>query len=513
MDFLVLSPPVCTPAEPPSGAFLLAAGLAGHGFDTGLLDLSLEFFYRVFDDPRIPGPSTLSASAYLLNANGGYEPMRHRSEVGVLHKRLRGFSKLYPGWKLTLMDIAFPGRLHNPAMIKALLEREQSPFQDLFEQVLSPVLAQYRPRKVLVSLAYLSQLGAAIDLVRFLQDNDIEVVVGGSLPTSLASTGHGVDTLEEVFPRLETGDGMSLISSTAEERMLSRLNWPHLLNTRPYLSYRPIVPLALSTGCFWRRCLFCPDRDLPFYAVPEKALEQFLNNTPPSITARRPLFHLLDSALPPKQLRAFLPHAKKHGIDFYGFARPTASLLKDNLLRNAAESGLVMLQLGVESGSKNLLDRFDKGLNPTEAEQVIQSAAEFGIRTYLYLLFGLPGETESDREATLDLVARNAAAIDFLNLSLFNLPRYCELADRADEFAIVKGDFPKDDSIRLYWPFTTESASPRQDARRFLSKRFEPHPQIHPSVRRTPRWLRAAHLALMQLEGRKPTSSIPSSRC
>ncbi|MCP4196357.1 MAG: radical SAM protein [Proteobacteria bacterium] len=504
MDFLVLSPPVCTPAEPPSGAFLLAAGLAGHGFDTGLLDLSLEFFYRVFDDPRIPGPPTGSALSYLLQAQGGYDPMRHRSEVGVLHKRLRGFSTPYPGWKLTLMDIGFPGRQHNPARIKALLERERSPFQGLFEEVLCPVLARYRPRKVLVSLAYLSQLVAAIDLVRFLEDRGIDVVVGGSLPTSLASTGHGLGTLEAVFGNVKTGDGISLISDAAEERMLSRLDWPHLLNTRPYLSYRPIVPLALSTGCFWRRCLFCPDRSLSFYAVPQQTLARFLDNTPPSLSAQRPVFHLLDSALPPKRLRDFLPHAKAHQIDFYGFARPTRSLLKDNLLRDAAESGLIMLQLGVESGSKSLLDRFDKGLNPGEAERVIRSAADVGIRTYLYLLFGLPGESDSDREATLSLVVNNVRAIDFLNLSLFNLPRYCELADRADEFDIVKGDFARDDSIRLYWPFTSRNGSPRNDARHFLSKRFESHPRIHPAVLRTPRWLRAAHLALMRLESRRP---------
>ncbi len=512
MDFLVLSPPVCTPAEPPSGAFLLAAGLAGHGFDTGLFDLSLAFFHRVLEDPRIPGPSTLSACTYLLNANDGYRPMRHRSEVGILHKRLKGFSNRYPGWRLTLMDIAFPGRLHNPAMIQALLEREESPFTNFFEEVLSPVLARHRPRKVLVSLAYLSQLVAAIDLVRFLKNQGVEVVVGGSLPTSLASTGHGVETLEAVFPRLETGDGMSLISASSEDRMLGRLDWPHLLNSRPYLSYRPVVPLALSTGCFWRRCLFCPDRDLSFYPVPETALETFLNKTPASIASRKPVFHLLDSALPPKQLRGFLPLAKEHGIDFYGFARPTASLLEDHLLRQAAESGLMMLQLGVESGSVELLDRFDKGLNPEEAERVINSAAALGVRTYLYLLFGLPGETESDREATMDMVAKNADAIDFLNLSLFNLPRYCELADRAEEFDIEKSDFPQDDSIRLYWPFTSQRGSPRNDARRFLSKRFEPHPRIHPVVRRTPRWLRAAHLALMQLDGRRSPASSPGSR-
>ena len=84
-------------------------------------------------------------------------------------------------------------------------------------------------------------------------------------------------------------------------------------------------------------------------------------------------------------------------MQFYGFARPTAKLLADDLIEDAAESGLIMLQLGVESGSKSLLDRYDKGLAPGEAQEVIKRSSSAGVRTYLYLLFGLPDETEGDR--------------------------------------------------------------------------------------------------------------------
>ena len=38
-----------------------------------------------------------------------------------------------------------------------------------------------------------------------------------------------------------------------------------------------------------------------------------------------------------------------------------------------------------------------------------------GIRTYLYLLFGLPHETDADRRRTVELLARNAEAVDFLD--------------------------------------------------------------------------------------------------
>ncbi len=503
MDFLVLAPPVCTPAEPPSGAFLLAAGLAGHGFETGLLDLSLEFFHRAISECSDTGSSMHSSMRYLQDAKEGYEPFKHRSATGVLHKRLGDFGRRHPGWKLTLMDISFPGGAHDPVALDELFEREPSPFQNLWQEVLDPVLEQLRPRRVLVSLAYLSQLAATVDLARYLERRGVAWSIGGSLPRSLAATGQGAEKLNRVLRNVETGDGSAFVSQGNGQHILDRLDWPILLSSMSYLSSRPVIPLTLSVGCYWSRCLFCPDRELGFKAVPTRALEGFFAAMPEHVAVSRPIIHLLDSAIPPAKLREFLPIARQYNVGFYGFARPTAGLLEGGLLEEAASSGLNMLQLGVESGSSRLLERFDKGVAPSEAARVVCRAAELGVRTYLYLLFGLPGETDQDREATLEFVERNASSIDFLNLSLFNLPRHCELSLRAAEFEIEIGDFPRDGAIRLYWPFTCDGDPTRDRARRFLNEHFNPHPAVREANLRTPRWLRAAHLALMQLNGRR----------
>jgi hypothetical protein len=505
MELLVLAPPVCTPAEPPSGAFMLAAGLAGHGREVGLLDLSLELFHRVLDEPGAPGVGSGAAIDYLLGAAEGYGPDRHRTSAGALHRKLAAFDAANPGWKLTLMDIAAPVRLHDPVGLAAELERSGSPFDSLWEQALAPSLDAHRPEQVLISLAYLSQLPATIDLVRYLATRGIEPVVGGSLPRSLELTGHGMAALARVLPRIDTGDGLAQARGTGAGKLLDRLAWPALLSSRPYLSARPIVPLTLSTGCCWRRCLFCPDRELPFATVPPEALDNLLATAPADVRGgQRPIVHLLDSALPPALLRRFLPLARQHRAGFYGFARPTRELLDDGLLDQAAGSGCLMLQLGAESGSAGVLGRYDKGFTPDEAEQILRAAAGAGIRVYLYLLFGLPGETDADRLATLDLVERNAGCVDFLNVSLFNLPRFCELTSRAAELGVELGDFPDErDLIRLYSPFTVDGRSPRDQARAFVKQRFDGSEAVRAARLRTPRWLRAAHLALMRLPGRR----------
>jgi hypothetical protein len=528
MDFLIVAPPVCTPAEPPSGAFTLAAALTGRGFETGLLDLSLELYHSVF--ARLDrSPRTKKAFAYLQNTDGGYLPPAHRTHVGVLHSVLRKFATIHPGWKLTLMDVYPPCRIHAPQALARMLAARPSPFRPLYETVLTKALQTYRPRRVLVSLAYLSQLAATIDLVAFLTDRGIRPLVGGSLVRSLAQTGHGLDALRTVIPDVCTDDGSALCAQPAGA-VLNRLAWPRLLSAQPYLSARPIIPLPLSVGCFWHRCLFCPDRVMKFRPLKIDTLNRFFCSVPSAVLNRRPVVHLIDSALPPQSLRRFFPLAKAYGIGFYGFARPTAALCKDALLEQAARAGCLMLQLGLESGSRSLLERFEKGIDPQIVARVLRRSAAAGIRNYVYLMFGLPGETDQARTATLKFMEKNQAAVDFLNLSLFNLPRYCELTRRAAEFDIRIQDFPhqppfaptprtsrsaRDEAlgIRLYHPFTCPNGahrehSPRAAARRFIQRRFIKDPAVRPAYLRTPRWFRAAHLALMRVSGRNDGNEV-----
>jgi len=504
LDDLILAPPVCTPSEPPSGALLLAAALCARGRDAALLDLSLEAYHRWLSGAATPGPRVQGALHYLTEGQGGgYDPHPHRSASGSLHNKLRHAAQAWPGWRFSLMDVEPPLPVHDPDALAELLAHGEHPFRALWREVLDPVLERERPARVLVSLAYLSQLPAALDLVAHLRRRGIQPVVGGSLPNSLAETGGGLDALARHFGHLELGDGASLLGADLGEPFLQRLVWPRLLSPLPYLSARPIVPYTLSTGCFWRRCLFCPDRSLAFRSLPESSLAAFLDTLPPALRARRPVLHLLDSALPPAGLRRALPVIAQGGFSFYGFARPQRALLRDGLLEQAAQSGCLMLQLGVESGSAALLQRYQKGFAPEEAESVLREAAAVGIRTYGYLLFGLPGEGPQERAQTLDLLIRNAGALDFLNLSSFNLPLRCELNERAAEFGIELGDPPPGDALRIYRPFRVAGDNPRRGLRRFLNEELGARPELRPALLRTPRWLRAAHLALLRLPGRR----------
>lgn len=506
MEYLILAPPVITPAEPPSGAFLLASAMRARGIDAGFMDLSLLFFRRIFD--QIPDergqPPVGRALDYFTSEIDGFDPHQHRTYSGVLNSALQRFIKGFPGWRLTLMDAIPPCDPHSPLELLTYFSRPDSrhPFQGLWQDALTEILKEMKPKKVLISISYLSQLPAAVDLHRFLVEMRQEPVVGGSLPNSLARTGKGFEQLDSVFPRILTGDGSELIG--IREPALSDLVWPRMLTGWSYLCPRPVIPYALSTGCFWNRCLFCPDRGSEYYRIPLESLRGFSDSIPSALPGGRPLIHFLDSAIPPAALTEVLPVIRDLNASFYGFLRPSEDLLASDILPDLAENGCLMLQMGVESGSRELLDLFDKGLDPGTSLEVLERVSDSGIRTYVYMLLGLPGETVTDRSKTAALLDKAGNAIDFLNISVFNLPRSCELVEKAAEFGMIVTDFDAPEhAIRLYSPFTCEGVSPRDSARKFIRNDLSVRPHVMRALKNTPKWFRGAHMAMMDLPGRK----------
>ena len=83
---------------------------------------------------------------------------------------------------------------------------------------------------------------------------------------------------------------------------------------------------------------------MKFDPVRSDAIARFMESVPREVLNRRPMLHLLDSAIPPGSLRRFLPVAKAHKVSFYGFARPTYRLMRNDLLEEAAQAGCAMLQ-------------------------------------------------------------------------------------------------------------------------------------------------------------------------
>lgn len=473
---------------------MLASGLMARGIEAPIHDLSLGFFNWLFQEkaPALEFPNCKPSLEYLRNPPGGfYHPQRHRSVCGVLQSVLKRYSALYPGWHISLMDSVPPGAVHSTSDLKRTMGNGNTPFTEYLQKWLRNHGDTFDHG--LISLAYISQLPAALEVSDLLKKEGKRISVGGSLPSALKNTGRGLHLLEECFDEVLFDDGRSLLRTN--EPLLEHMAWPVFALDDNYLSSKPILPFPLTTGCIWNRCLFCPDRAKSLYRVPEKNLITLLKSAP-----AKPVVHLIDSAVPVDSVKRLLPVFSQLTEGFYGFFRPGGELLEENLIPAMKDAGCLMLQTGVESGSIEILTKYAKGISPNTAARVVKDAHAAGIRNYIYLLFGLPGETDLHRNMTLDLVKDLNRSVNYMNLSIFNLPEVCELTDRAEEFGLLPGQYDNSsDVMRFYRPFVcTDGTDPRTEARKYLREVFKPDPLVTAILHNTPKWFRAGHMALMK---------------
>ncbi|MGF0226651.1 B12-binding domain-containing radical SAM protein [Dietzia natronolimnaea] len=80
--------------------------------------------------------------------------------------------------------------------------------------------------------------------------------------------------------------------------------------------------------------------------------------------------------------------------------------LNDNQISALKEAGLSEVAVGIESGSPRILDLIDKRIDPTMVTRVVERLVRIGIDVKGYFIFGFPGETSLEIEATVELIER-----------------------------------------------------------------------------------------------------------
>jgi radical SAM superfamily enzyme YgiQ (UPF0313 family) len=245
-----------------------------------------------------------------------------------------------------------------------------------------------------------------------------------------------------------------------------------------YLSPGAIIPYSASTGCYWRRCRFCPEtaEGNPYRSLP---VEKVLSDLERLKKESNPvLIHFLDNAMSPSLLKALA--GRRIGVPWYGFVRITENFTDPAFCRRLRAAGCVMLKLGLESGDQGVLDILEKGISLSIASRVLRNLKEAGIGTYVYLLFGTPAEDFASARRTREYVVANSPWIDFLNVAIFNMPVFAVAA--AD---LVTRSFSAGD-LSLYTDFDHPRGWNRREVRRFVDGELKRDPVIAGILKRTP---------------------------
>ncbi|MBZ0157024.1 MAG: radical SAM protein [Alphaproteobacteria bacterium] len=502
---LLIYPPVAKACEPPAGVARIAGVLHRHGAPCRVVDANLEGMLHLLD-----GRSSLYAAQYntwtrraFRNVHKNLASLREPSFYRgfdrykkAVHELNRALEMPVCGAGATVSLGNYHHRELSPVqsgdLLRAAEHPESNPFFPYFSMRLPALLEEDRPSLVGFSLNYLNQALCAFAMIGFLRREcpGVAVVLGGGLVTSWMRNPRWRDPFAGLVDRCIAGPGERPLLSLMGYGVDGEDPGPPEYSTLPlhdYLAPGTVLPYSASSGCYWNKCSFCPERaeGNPYAPVP---VPRALRDITSLVRETRPvLLHLLDNALSVSLMRGLAENPP--GVPWYGFARIGSELTDRDFCRALRRSGCVMLKLGVESGDQEVLDALQKGIELERVSKVLKTVKEAGIAAYVYLLFGTPAETVSSARKTLAFVARHAGEIRFLNCALFNMPVSGHEAREMATGAFYEGD------LALYTNFAHPKGWDRRQVRQFLEGEFKRHRAVSAILKNDPPFFTSNHAA------------------
>ena len=509
---LLIHPPIAKACEPPAGIARLAGALRAARIDCRVLDANLEGQLDLLERPAAADTWTRRAYKHRAAHLDGLRRLetyrtaaRHARAVSDLN-RLLAAGGAAAGGAVSLADYQDPRRspLRSADLLAAAEHPEDNPFYPWFSRRLPELLDGVTV--VGLSLNYLSQALCSFAMLGFIRRlaPAATILLGGGLVTSWLRQRARGNPFAGLVDQLVAGPGEAALlecCGIAERGRAPATPDYAGLRLDDYLAPGLILPYSAAGGCYWNRCSFCPERceGLPYQPLP---VTRALAELHQLCAGHRPvLVHLLDNAISPALLHGLAAHPP--GAPWYGFARCDEQLADPDFCRALRRAGCVMLKLGLESGDQGVLDRLHKGIDLGTVERILGNLQRAGIAVYAYLLFGTPAEDERAARRTLEFVVRQAPAIDFLNVALFNLPASGDGADSLATMPFYPGD------LSLYSDFRHPQGWERRQVRSFLRLEFFRHPAVAAIVRRDPPLFTSNHAPLFAVAGARPPERRP----
>lgn len=327
------------------------------------------------------------------------------------------------------------------------LEALQDPAHPAWRKV-ADVMARFKPDVVGIT-SFSVKWPSAQRIAKIAKDynRNIPVIMGGQHATILTedvlaephidfvAKGEGEETFVEFLRELKNGQRWETIDGLSFKNAKGIIhNPPRPLRTdldglampaRECLfdleNYEPhaLAKLFASRGCPFR-CNYCGTQNIWTNALrvhgPQRIIDEILQvkkeygATTFTFfddvfgTNRKYTLGLLDG-----MIRA------KPGITWDCLTR--ANLVNDELLDKMKEAGCTKIDMGVESGSDKILKDTEKGVTVKQLEEGSALIKKHGIFLYVFLMIGLPTETEEDAQKTREFLLR--VKPDWAGISIF----------------------------------------------------------------------------------------------
>jgi len=148
----------------------------------------------------------------------------------------------------------------------------------------------------------------------------------------------------------------------------------------------------------------------------------------------------------------------KRDFNFKWSCSSRVDILDEKLLKLMKESGCHTIQFGVESGSQEILDRYNKGFTLGQVRHTFSLCKKIGIRTMGHFIIGLPGESKETILKTIDFAKE--LNCDFAAFNIASPRIGSDLRKEAEEKRwLTSSKLSRTDSSVTYPVMKTESLS------------------------------------------------------
>lgn len=499
---LLIHPPVAKPGEPPAGVARLKESFNVNGISCAVIDANIDGLHFVLQQKNTKTDKWSVDAVKLKDRHLSQIQSREAFKtVDHYNRIIRDLNRLVFNYgdsfdcSLGLADFGHSSLSSNKScdLIRQAEQPEKNPFYDYYHQILMPQIEHQSPEIIGLSINFLSQALCAFALMGLLKKNfpETKIVIGGGLVTSWIRNADWHNPFKGLVDDCVDGPGEDYFFSKSNKIKYATPDFSDL-NLNQYLSPGLVIPYNTSTGCYWRKCNFCPEcaEENEYLPVRQQDVMDDLNTLCQIDNAS--LIHFLDNALAPSLLKQFIDDPLP--LPWYGYVRFEKFLLDPEFCVQLNKSGCVMLKLGLESGSQSVLEQMQKGIDLNEVVRILRNLKNANIATFIYLLFGTPYESEGDALQTLKFVQDHHEGMGYINPALFNMPISGREARESNVRPFSQGD------LSLYIDFEHPKGWDRLAVRNFLDRKFKRDPIIANILSRTPKIFTSNHAPFFHLK-------------
>ncbi len=358
-------------------------------------------------------------------------------------------------------------------LMQATCAVDENPFLEFFSDFSFIHSLNLHDRKLIgISLCYQSQIIAGITLAKVIRKvvgSDVPIVLGGSIAMFLRNDTHAIEPFFDLVDAIVYGEGelpmVELIKAARDGRpfddlpsLLIRRNGvvvttdyqigPHLSQLptpdfgqfplHMYLSNHLELPVMSERGCYFGTCAFCcvdlsPNRR--FDSSRTNHLLDHIEKLSHNFGATHFLF--ITTALPAKKAKMISEALLERNLRIkWGSNIRYEDKFTQDILNVMHQSGCIVLNVGLESGSEKMVALMQKGFTIEQARNFHNRAKMANIQLGLYVMLGFPGETEQDRDETFNFLTEMELGLDDISLGQFSLNEFAPIYNEPETYNI-----------------------------------------------------------------------------